>query len=346
MKQENKSDSKLSAEKSSEGKKRKLSPIFEKQRPKKKSKIEKKNHVPNSQMKPLFVGSHVSMNGGFYLAAQNAVSLGANCFAMFTGSQKSWPKKDEIKLEPSVIQRFQEECEAAHIDRKKHIVPHASYLLNMGSPDDTKLLKSRNLMHIEVSKCQQLGIGLYNFHPGSHLKLISEEECCKRIAESVNLEHKRSEGLILLLENTAGQGTNIGYKFEHLRDIINHVEDKSRVGVCFDTCHAFAAGYDLRTEKACDKTFSKFEEIVGFQYLKAVHLNDSQGKLGCRKDRHENIGKGEIGIECFKYLVNDPRFRDIPMVLETPNGIASQEIKKLKSLVIHNSSKDEKEEQE
>lgn len=180
--------------------------------------------------------------------------------------------------------------------------------------------KSRAAFLDEMQRCEQLGLKLLNFHPGSHLnKISSEEASLDRVAESINISLDQTGGVTAVIENTAGQGTNLGYKFEHLAHIIDKVEDKNRVGICLDTCHSFTAGYDLRTSEACDKSFGEFEEIVGFEYLRGMHLNDSKPDLGARVDRHESLGKGKIGLECFRYIMNDDRFDEIPMVLETVN---------------------------
>jgi deoxyribonuclease-4 len=283
----------------------------------------------------LLLGAHVSINGGFHQSIHTCSRIRGNCLAMFTGNQRTW-RPQPITIPQEEIQLFKLACQQHDIDPRTQILPHASYLLNLGSGESDKLAKSRQLLQLEVAKCEQLGIGMYNFHPGSHLHKIPESDCIQRVSESINVQHQISKNVILVIENTAGQGTNIGHRFEHLAQIIENVEDKTRVGVCIDTCHTFAAGYDLRTRENCDETFSQFDEIVGINYLKAFHINDSKSEKGSRKDRHENIGEGYIGLECFRYLVNDLRFRNIPMILETPNSKAMEEIELLKSLVENN----------
>lgn len=200
-----------------------------------------------------------------------------------------------------------------------HVMPHDSYLINLGHPEKDKLEKSRNAFLDEVQRCEQLGIKLLNFHPGSHLKKHSPEECLKTIAESINWALDKTEGVTAVIENTAGQGTNMGFRFEQLAEIIDSVEDKNRVGVCIDTCHAFAAGYDISNKQGFEKTFQEFDQTVGFNYLKGIHLNDSKKELGTKVDRHDSIGEGEIGLEGFRLLMQDERFDGIPMILETPN---------------------------
>jgi deoxyribonuclease-4 len=211
------------------------------------------------------------------------------------------------------------------------ILPHDSYLINLGHPDEDGLQKSRDSFFEEMQRCELLGLDRLNFHPGSHLKRISEEGSLERIAESINMALERTKGVTAVLENTAGQGSNLGYKFEHLAYIIDRVEDKSRVGVCLDTCHSFAAGYDLRTKEACDATFAEFDRIIGFDYLRGMHLNDAMRVLGSRIDRHSPLGDGEIGWECFRYIAADERFDNIPLILETPDESRwAEEIAKLR----------------
>ncbi|EJN6960452.1 deoxyribonuclease IV [Photobacterium damselae] len=274
------------------------------------------------------IGAHVSAAGGVYNAPLNAHNIGANAFALFTKNQRQWIAKP---LEQSAITAFKARCQQYGF-HPEAILPHDSYLINLGSPDAEKLEKSRNAFIDEMDRCQQLGLHLLNFHPGSHLKKISESDCLALIAESINMAHQAVPNVVAVIENTAGQGSNLGWRFEHLAEIIAQVEDKTRVGVCIDTCHTFAAGYDLRTEQATEQTFAEFDQIVGMPYLRGMHLNDSKGKLGSHLDRHNSLGAGEIGWDCFRYLMQDPRFDNIPLVLETIDpDIWRQEIAKLRS---------------
>ncbi len=259
------------------------------------------------------IGAHVSASGGVENAPLNAQAIGATAFALFTKNQRQWKAKP---LTEASISRFRENLERVAIE-PRFVLPHDSYLINLGHPEQEALQKSRDAFLDEMRRCEQLGLSLLNFHPGSHLKKISEEESLVRVADSINWTLEQTSGVTAVIENTAGQGTNLGYRFEHLASIIDRVEDKSRVGVCLDTCHTFTAGYDLRTREACDQTFTEFERIVGFNYLRGVHLNDSKPDLGSRVDRHESLGKGKLGWPVFEYIMNDPRFEDIPMVLET-----------------------------
>ncbi|MGM0593355.1 MAG: deoxyribonuclease IV [Pseudomonadota bacterium] len=260
-----------------------------------------------------YIGAHVSAAGGVQNAPLNAEKIGAKAFALFTKNQRQWKAKP---LDEETIHAFKQNLEKVGISPAQ-VLPHDSYLINLGHPEKTALEKSRNGFLDEMQRCEQLGLPLLNFHPGAHLNQCSEEESLAIVADSINWTLEQTEGVTAVIENTAGQGTTLGYRFEHLAAIIDRVEDKSRVGVCLDTCHTFTAGYDLRTVDACDETFAEFERIVGFHYLRGMHLNDSKPKLGSRVDRHHSLGKGEIGLECFRYLMNDARFDDIPMVLET-----------------------------
>ncbi|MCF4171864.1 deoxyribonuclease IV [Vibrio sp. McD22-P3] len=260
-----------------------------------------------------FIGAHVSAAGGVDNVPQRANEIGANAFALFTKNQRQWVAKP---LTEEVIQRFKLECQKYGF-RAEQILPHDSYLINLGAPELDKLEKSRAAFIDEMERCQQLGLTLLNFHPGSHLKKLSESDCLDRIAESINLAHQEVPDVIAVIENTAGQGTNLGWRFEHLAHIIDKVDDKSRVGVCLDTCHTFTAGYDLRTKEACEHTFAEFDRIVGMHYLRAMHLNDSKIPLGGKVDRHHSLGKGEIGWACFEYIMQDQRFDSIPLILET-----------------------------
>ena len=259
------------------------------------------------------VGAHVSAAGGVENAPLNAQRIGARAFAFFTKNQRQWKAKP---LSPEHIRAFRENLKKVGIE-PRHVLPHDSYLINLGHPEKAGLEKSRNAFFDEMARCEQLGLMLLNFHPGSHLRKISEHDCLMRVADSINLALERTRDVTAVIENTAGQGSNVGYRFEHLAAIIEAVEDKNRVGVCLDTCHAFTAGYDLRTRQACEETFAEFETVVGFDYLRGMHLNDSKPDLGARVDRHESLGKGKLGWEVFHYIMNDDRFDDIPLVLET-----------------------------
>lgn len=276
-----------------------------------------------------YVGAHVSASGGVENAPINAHNIGAKAFALFTKNQKQWFSK---ALTEENINGFKENCEKFGY-KPEHILPHDSYLINLGNPVEENLKKSRNAFLDEMQRCEKLGLDRLNFHPGSHLKQISEEECLDKIAESINITLDKTAGLIAVIENTAGQGTNLGYKFEHLAHIIDQVEDKSRVGVCLDTCHSYTAGYDIKTEEGYNNTFEEFDRIVGFKYLKGMHINDSKKDFATRVDRHDSLGKGFLGEDVFKRIMNDPRFDNIPLILETPdNSLWAEEIEWLYGL--------------
>ena len=276
-----------------------------------------------------FVGAHTSASGGVFNAVYNAQKIGAKAFALFTKNQKRWEAKP---FDTKTIDRFKTALNESGI-LPKHVLPHDSYLINLGHPDEQKLIKSRMAFIDELERCEQLGLDRLNFHPGSHLKEISEEKCLDKISESINIALDRTKGVSAVIENTAGQGSNLGYRFEHLAQIIDKVEDKSRIGVCIDTCHMFVAGYDIRTKDVYDKTWKEFGEIVGFKYLMGMHINDSKPPLGSHKDRHHSIGRGEIGLDAFRFIMNDERMDDIPLILETIDStIWEEEIKLLYSL--------------
>jgi deoxyribonuclease-4 len=292
-----------------------------------------------------FVGAHVSASGGVDNAPLNAMAIGAKAFALFTKNQRQWVAKP---LETKTIDAFKKNLEASGI-LPKHVLPHDSYLINLGHPETDKLEKSRDAFIDELERCRLLGLEKLNFHPGSHLVKIPKKDpeyndklmeaelhCLDVIAESMNMaiEATRDSDVKLVIENTAGQGTNLGYRFEHLAHLIGKVEDKSRVGVCLDTCHTFTAGYDLRTREAYDETMDAFERIVGFQYLMGMHINDSKPKLGSRVDRHASLGEGEIGWDAFRFIMNDLHMDDIPLILETiDESIWAEEIKALYKLM-------------
>ena len=258
-----------------------------------------------------YIGAHVSASGGVESAPVNAHKIGANAFALFTKNQRQWVSKP---LTEESIRLFKENC-AKYDFQPEYILPHDSYLINLGHPEPEGLEKSRAAFLDEMQRCEQLGLKLLNFHPGSHLNKISVEDCLSLIAESINITLEKTKEVTAVIENTAGQGSNLGNEFWHLKYIIDRVEDKTRVGVCLDTCHTFTAGYDLLEDY--ERVFNEFEEVVGFQYLRAMHLNDSKKALGSRVDRHDSIGKGFIGFPFFEKLMRDPSFDNMPLILET-----------------------------
>ena len=288
-----------------------------------------------------FVGAHTSSSGGVFNAIKNAQKINAKAFALFTKNQKRWDAKP---FDTKTLDKWFEMLQESKI-QPKHILPHDSYLINLGNPDEQKLIKSRLAFIDELERCDTLGLDRLNFHPGSHLVKLSakekkdesylksiEDTTLDLIAESINIALDKTKNVKAVIENTAGQGTNLGYKFEHLTHIINKVEDKSRIGVCIDTCHMFVSGYDIRDEESYKKTWDLFEEIVGFKYLSGMHINDSKAPLGSKVDRHHSIGQGEIGIQAFKMIMNDDRMDDIPLILETiDSSIWADEIEMLYS---------------
>lgn len=268
-----------------------------------------------------YIGAHVSTKGGVENAPVNAHEIGANAFALFTKNQRQWVAKP---LTTQNIELFKENCQNNGINQDQ-ILAHDSYLINLGHPESQGLEKSRKAFVDEMQRCEQLGIKMLNFHPGSHLKKISEEKCLKTISDSINISLDMTKEVTAVIENTAGQGTNMGFTFEQIAAIIDNIKDKNRVGICIDTCHAFSAGYDLKNN--FNKTWQEFDKIIGFKYLKGMHLNDSKKAFSSRVDRHESIGKGTLGIEVFRQIMLDSRFDNIPLILETPNSdIWAQEI--------------------
>ena len=270
-----------------------------------------------------YIGAHVSASGGVENAPLNANAIGAKAFALFTRNQRQWKSSPLTKKSISL---FKERCEEFGYEAK-HILPHDSYLINLGHPDPDGLQKSRDAFLDEMQRCEQLGLDRLNFHPGSHLNELSVDDCLARIAESINRTLDQTAGVCAVIENTAGQGTNLGYTFEQIAAIIDRVEDKARVGVCIDTAHTLAAGYDIKTDQGYTETFRHFDEVIGFSYLRGMHINDSKKDLATRVDRHDSIGKGVMGMTTFKMLMADPRFDDIPLILETPDeSIWAEEI--------------------
>lgn len=276
-----------------------------------------------------YIGAHVPATGGVENAPLHAHALGAKAFALFTRNQRQWKS---APLTESSISLFKARLAELGF-QPKHILPHDSYLINLGHPEAEGLAKSRAAFLDEMRRCEQLGLDRLNFHPGSHLKALSEADCLRRIAESVNEALSRTRGVTAVIENTAGQGTNLGYTFEQLATLIELVDDKSRIGVCIDTAHTLAAGYEIRTEEGFAETFRQFDETIGFTYLKGIHLNDSKKELATRVDRHESIGKGVMGLTLFRLLMQDARFDDLPIILETPDEtLWAEEIRLLYAL--------------
>lgn len=294
-----------------------------------------------------FVGAHVSASGGVQNAPLNAMEIGAKAFALFTKNQRQWVSKP---LDSQTVDLFKKNLALSGI-LPKYVLPHDSYLINLGHPEADKLEQSRAAFIDEIERCEKLGLDKLNFHPGSHLVKLSKKEahdeealakienrCLEVIADSMNgaIEATKESSVKLVIENTAGQGSNLGYKFEHLAYIIERIEERSRVGVCLDTCHTFTAGYDLRTRETYDTTMALFDSIVGFNYLMGMHINDSKPPLGSHVDRHHSLGKGEIGWDAFGFIMNDPRMDEMPLILETiDESLWAEEIKSLYALVKH-----------
>jgi deoxyribonuclease-4 len=261
-----------------------------------------------------YIGAHVSAAGGVQNAPLNAGEIGANAFALFTKNQRQWKSKP---LTQDQITGFKENLRRVGISRE-HVLPHDSYLINLGNPDRAKRQRAVRAFIEEAFRAEQLDIPLLNFHPGSHLGTMSEEECLKLIAEGMNTALAETGFVRLVAEITAGQGNAVGYSFEHLARLIELSDKPERVGVCIDTCHAFAAGYDMRSAESFSAVMEEFDHLVGTEKLMGVHLNDAKAELGSRVDRHRSLGKGELGTEAFRFIMTDPRFEEIPLILETP----------------------------
>ena len=275
------------------------------------------------------IGAHVSAAGGVENAPLNALTIGADAFALFVKNQRQWSAK---ALEVESINKFDENLKLANI-KKEHILPHNSYLINLGHPDDEKRKKSINAFIDEIQRANLLGLKMINFHPGSHLREISENECLENISNSINFIIANTSDVKLVIENTAGQGSNLGYKLEHLAYLIDKTQNKQRIGVCIDTCHFFAGGYDICSKESYKKTMGEFDKLVGYKYLSGMHLNDSKNSLGVKKDRHESIGKGTLGLEAFENIMRDENIDEIPLILETINPeIWADEIKLLRQM--------------
>lgn len=279
-----------------------------------------------------YIGAHVSAAGGVQNAPLNANEIGATAFALFTKNQRQWKAKP---LDDKTIETFKINCQK-HGYTPETILAHDSYLINLGHPERTGLEKSRNAFIDELNRCEQLGLMTLNFHPGSHLNKTSESQCLKTIAESLNIAIDKTQSVMPVIENTAGQGSNLGFRFEQIAEIIDQVENKERIGVCIDTCHAYSAGYDLKSVEGFHETWRAFDEIIGFTYLKGMHLNDSKKAFSSRVDRHESLGDGTLGVDLFKRIMEDPRFDEIPLILETPDESRwAHEIALLKSFHVH-----------
>ena len=260
-----------------------------------------------------YIGAHVSASGGVENAPLNAMEIGANAFALFTKNQRQWVS---APLTAKSIELFKENCRKGGFD-PRYILPHDSYLINLGNPDEEAVQKSRAAFIDEMQRCEQLGLTMLNFHPGSHLNKVSIEKCLDDIAANINLALSKTTGVVAVIENTAGQGSNVGNRFEEIRYIIDRIDDKSRVGVCLDTCHTYSAGYDIL--RNYDGVFDEFEKVIGFEYLRGIHLNDTKKPLASRVDRHESVGMGLLDMEFFKRFMTDKRFDNMPIILETPD---------------------------
>ena len=275
------------------------------------------------------IGAHVSASGGVSNAPLNAAKIGADAFAMFVKNQRRW---DAPPLSAEEIVAFKDALRQSDI-RAEHVLVHDSYLINLGHPREAEREKSLNAFIDEIRRCEALGLKLLNFHPGSHLNEISAQECLDNIAESLNFAIANTAGVKLVLENTAGQGSNLGYDFAQLAYVIDKISNKDRIGVCIDTCHAFAAGYDLRSPQAYERTMSEFDRAIGYKFLSGMHLNDTKNELGVRKDRHESLGRGFLGLAAFENIMNDPNIDEIPLILETiDDSLWAEEIALLRSM--------------
>ena len=275
------------------------------------------------------IGAHVSASGGVSNAPLNAAKIGADAFAMFVKNQRRW---DAPPLSAEETIAFKDALKQSGISAE-HVLVHDSYLINLGHPREAEREKSLNAFVDEIRRCEALGLKLLNFHPGSHLNEISAQECLDNIAESLNFAIANTAGVKLLLENTAGQGSNLGYDFAQLAYVIDKISNKDRIGVCIDTCHAFAAGYDLRSPQAYERTMSEFDRAIGYKFLSGMHLNDTKNELGVRKDRHESLGRGFLGLAAFENIMNDPNIDEIPLILETiDDSLWAEEIALLRSM--------------
>ena len=278
------------------------------------------------------IGAHVSASGGVFNAPLNAAKIEADAFAMFVKNQRRW---DAPPLSAEEIVAFKDALKQSGISAE-HVLVHDSYLINLGHPREAEREKSLNAFIDEIRRCEALGLKLLNFHPGSHLNEISAQVCLDNIAGALNFAIANTAGVKLVLENTAGQGSNLGYDFAQLAYVIDKISNKDRIGVCIDTCHAFAAGYDLRSPQTYERTMSEFDRAIGYKFLSGMHLNDTKNELGVRKDRHESLGRGFLGLAAFENIMNDPNIDEIPLILETiDDSLWEEEIALLRSMQGH-----------
>ena len=276
------------------------------------------------------IGAHVSASGGVFNAPLNAAKIGADAFAMFVKNQRRW---DAPPLSAEETIAFKDALKQSGI-RVEHVLVHDSYLINLGHPREAEREKSLNAFVDEIRRCEALGLKLLNFHPGSHLNEISAQVCLDNIAGSLNFAIANTSGVKLVLENTAGQGSNLGYDFAQLAYVIGKISNKDRIGVCIDTCHAFAAGYDLRSPQAYERTMSEFDRAIGYKFLSGMHLNDTKNELSVRKDRHESLGRGFLGLGAFENIMNNPNIDEIPLILETiDDSLWAEEIAMLRAMI-------------
>lgn len=260
-------------------------------------------------------GAHVSIAGGLFHAPDEAKALEADAFGMFVKNQRQWfaPLPDD-----NAVNWFRFHLASSRI-RPEDVLVHGGYLINLGNADQERFQKSFDSFLAEAKTVDRLGLKLFNFHPGAHVNLSTPKEAISRIAGAVNRAAEETESVVFVLETMAGQGTVIGSRFEELAEILSQLKDSTRAGVCIDTCHIFSAGYDLRTEEEFEKTMEEFDRLIGFSFLKGMHLNDSKNPLNSRCDRHESLGKGHLGLFPFEKIASDKRFDNIPLILETPN---------------------------
>lgn len=259
-------------------------------------------------------GAHISTAGGISNSVTNAYNIGCNGFAMFLKSPRKWVSP---AYSPDEIEKFKENCQQYNYNPLTDVLPHGQYFINLANPDEEKAQKAYDSLIDDLGRCEQLGVGLYNLHPGSSLKGNHESQL-KQLAQYLNKALKQTKFVKIVLENMAGTGSLIGSNLEDLKFVIDLIEDKKRIGVCVDTCHTFAAGYDLVTKDAYEKFWKEFDDVIGYQYLSAIHLNDSKAPLGANRDLHEKLGQGFLGLEVFRLISHDQHLQGLPLILETP----------------------------